>query len=86
MLIPEFWPRLNSALKTYTHDDVILCTCRDNLEDGLDQIYNVEVVKIPYWYHTSLSVLLGTLAFLGISLNGFVLWCYMLCPSVSVFI
>ena len=52
--------------------------------EEVEDVYNVEIVVVPYWYRTSVTILLGTLAFWGVLLNGFVLWCFALCPSVSI--
>ena len=50
----------------------------------MDGIYNTQVVAVPIWYYNFSTVVLFIQAISGIILNGYVLWCFVLCPSVSI--
>ena len=50
----------------------------------MDGIYNTQVVAVPIWYYNFTTAVLFIQAIGGIILNGYVLWCFVLCPSVSI--
>ena len=50
----------------------------------MDGIYSSQVVAVPIWYYNFTTVVLVIQAISGIILNGYVLWCFVLCPSVSI--
>ena len=47
-------------------------------------IYNTQVVDVPIWYYNFTTVVLFIQAISGMILNGYVLWCFVLCLSVSI--
>ena len=50
----------------------------------MDGIYSSQVVAVPIWYYNFTTAVLFIQAIGGIILNGYVLWCFVLCPSVSI--
>ena len=49
-----------------------------------DKIYHMNIASVPAWYHSFLCVFLSLLGTFGILLNGFVIWCFLLRPIVSI--
>ena len=76
---------MNSSNSTMTSH---ITSGEDELEIShdteMDGIYNTQVVAVPIWYYNFTTVVLFIQAISGIILNGYVLWCFVLCPSVSI--
>ena len=52
-------------------------------EEEYNEIYNREIVPVPFWYHCMILTFLSCLGILGLLLNGFVIWCFIFYPIVS---
>ena len=46
-------------------------------------VYQKKLVDLPKWYYYLVASILFILGVFGILLNGFVIWCFATCPTVS---
>ena len=73
-------------VKSSEPEDIIRRNGTNDDLDNYDEIYNIKIASVPFWYYSLVSIFLGTLGVGGILLNGFLIWCFMFFPIVSIFI
>ena len=47
------------------------------------QDYETKIPNVPKWYNFLVGSIFVILSILGFLLNGFVIWCFIACPTVS---
>ena len=45
--------------------------------------YESKIPNVPKWYHYLVGSILVILSIAGFLFNGFVIWCFIACPTVS---
>jgi hypothetical protein len=63
--------------------ELFLIDLATSVDDDENDVYQKKIVEIPEWYHVTVTSLLSFLGIFGVMLNGFVIWCFSLCPTVN---
>ena len=46
--------------------------------------YETKIRNVPKWYNFLVGLIFVILSIMGFLLNGFVIWCFISCPTVSI--